>query len=61
MFGGLDPASMVYADADGNVVGPGMDGIEQMTEEEEANMMTSAGRVRSDYVGPEKGRRKAPY
>ena len=54
MFG-LDPDSMVYADADGNLAGPGM--IEQMTAEEEANE-GSAGRVRSDYLHDT---RRAPY
>lgn len=56
-FGGLDPASTVYADADGNLAGGGM-GIQQMTAEEESDMMSSAGRVRSDFVG---NTRKNPY
>lgn len=46
---------MVYADADGNLVGGG---VEQMTAEEEANELSSAGRVRSDFVGKT---RKGPY
>jgi nucleotide-sensitive chloride channel 1A len=54
-FGGLDADSMVYADADGNLVGGG---VEQMTAEEEADELSSAGRVRSDFVG---GPRHAPY
>ena len=55
MFG-LDPDSMVYADAEGNLAGPGM--IEQMTAEEEANGSAGAGRVRSDYLHDT---RKVPY
>lgn len=53
MFGGLDPDSMVYADADGNLVGPGVDG-----EDEDEVEPSSAGRVRSNFVG---NTRKAPY
>ncbi|ORY73625.1 regulator of volume decrease after cellular swelling-domain-containing protein [Leucosporidium creatinivorum] len=53
MFGGLDPDSMVYADADGNLVGPGVDG-----EEEDETEPSSAGRVRSDFVA---NTRKGPY
>lgn len=69
MFG-LDPDSMVYADADGNLAGPGMNletdfvlpsSIETMTAEEESEFASSAGRVRSNYVGPENGKRKGPY
>lgn len=52
---GLDADSMVYADADGNLVGGG---VEQMTAEEEANELSSAGRVRSDFVAKT---RKGPY
>lgn len=59
---GLDPDSMVYADADGNLVGGGMDedddGIETMTAEEEAAGDRTSGRVRSDFVG---NTRKGPY
>ena len=54
MFDGLDPDSMVYADADGNVVGPGAEGLAVEDETEESG----AGRVRSDFVG---STRKAPY
>lgn len=50
IFAGLDPASTVFADAS--------DGIEELTEAEEANLMSSAGRVRSDFVH---NTRKAPY
>lgn len=48
VFGGLDPSSMVYADAEGNLVGPGMgaDGDDDDEAEE-----SSAGRVRSDFAG----------
>jgi chloride channel, nucleotide-sensitive, 1A len=53
MFGGLDSDSMVYADANGNLVGPGVDG----GDEEEVEP-SSAGRVRSDFVG---NTRKGPY
>ena len=55
-FGGLDTDSMVYADADGNLAGGG---VEQMTAEEEADELSSAGRVRSDFAGGPT--RHAPY
>lgn len=44
-FGGLDPDSMVYADADGNLVGPGMSAADDDDAEDSAG-----GRVRSDFV-----------
>ena len=53
-FGGLDPDSMVYADADGNLVGPGM-GAEG---DDDEPVSSAAGRVRSDFVA---NTRKAPY
>ncbi|KAL8278422.1 hypothetical protein RQP46_009112 [Phenoliferia psychrophenolica] len=53
-FGGLDPDSMVYADADGNLVGPGMDATAGDDEAESS----AAGRVRSDFVGQT---RPSPY
>lgn len=62
-FFGLDPDSMVYADADGNVVGGDWadeSEIPAMTAEEEGAMESAAGRVRSDFVGLAKTR-KAPY
>ncbi|KAM0754202.1 hypothetical protein T439DRAFT_323077 [Meredithblackwellia eburnea MCA 4105] len=43
LFGGLDPSSMVYADADGNVHGPGLDG-EEGDDAEEGQGESSAGR-----------------
>ncbi len=57
---------MVYADADGNVVGGDWadeGDIPTMTAEEEASLeggavTSAAGRVRSDFVG---NTRKAPY
>lgn len=52
MFNGLDPDSLVYADADGNIVGPGL------SAEEEEEETREAGRVRSDFVNQN---RHAPY
>jgi nucleotide-sensitive chloride channel 1A len=63
LFGGLDPDSMVYADANGNVVGPGV--VNDATEDaqdsrDDADQQDSeAGRVRSDFVAP--GPRRGPY
>ncbi|SCV74541.1 BQ2448_7570 [Microbotryum intermedium] len=68
LFGGLDPDSMVYADEQGNVVGPGLDQInahidgdaaEDAGDAPEAAVESSAGRVRSDLIHPET--RKGPY
>ncbi|GAA5970251.1 hypothetical protein JCM3765_000973 [Sporobolomyces pararoseus] len=65
---GLDPDSMVYADENGQLAGPGLallggegeGGAESQWEDvvEEGQEQSSAGRQRSDYVNP--GRR-APY
>jgi hypothetical protein len=64
---GLDPDSMVYADENGQLAGPGVamfagaegEGAEGQWEDvEEGQEQSSAGRQRSDYVNP--GRR-APY
>lgn len=61
LFGGLDPDSMVYADANGNVVGPGLedDATEDAQEgDEPAQDGGEAGRVRSDFVADTRHR---PY
>ncbi|GAA5883020.1 hypothetical protein JCM16303_006795 [Sporobolomyces ruberrimus] len=63
---GLDPDSMVYADENGQLAGPGVALLEaegqgedgQWEDVEDAQEQSSAGRQRSDYVNP--GRR-APY
>ncbi|GAA6006820.1 hypothetical protein JCM11491_003193 [Sporobolomyces phaffii] len=64
---GLDPDSMVYADENGQLAGPGVallggddEGDEGQWDDvvEEGQEQSSAGRQRSDYVNP--GRR-APY
>lgn len=50
---------MVYADADGNVVGPGLDEASGEDDAEaDADVPSSAGRVRSDYTS---NTRKGPY
>ncbi|KAK4048642.1 hypothetical protein OIV83_004612 [Microbotryomycetes sp. JL201] len=70
LFGGLDPDSMVYADEDGNIVGPGANGhedddawqdaAEEAEEDARGEQQSSdAGRaVRSDYVN---NNRSQPY
>lgn len=61
---GLDPSSMVYADENGQLAGPGLvlleeEGAEGQWEDvAEGQEESSAGRQRSDFVNP--GRR-APY
>ncbi|GAA5902337.1 Voldacs domain-containing protein [Sporobolomyces salmoneus] len=61
---GLDPDSMVYADENGQLAGPGLalldgEGVEGQWEDvEEGQEESTGGRQRSDYVNP--GRR-APY
>jgi len=61
---GLDPDSMVYADENGQLAGPGLALIGEEGEGqfedvvEEQQQEGSAGRQRSDFVNP--GRR-APY
>lgn len=64
--------SMVYADADGNLVGPGVNNNNvgadrtedalpgrQVQDQEPAQHDSEAGRVRSDFVAPET--RRGPY
>ena len=61
---GLDPSSMVYADENGQLAGPGLvlleeEGAEGQWEDvAEGQEESSVGRQRSDFVNP--GRR-APY
>ncbi|KDE07201.1 hypothetical protein MVLG_02601 [Microbotryum lychnidis-dioicae p1A1 Lamole] len=68
LFGGLDPDSMVYADEQGNVAGPGLDSVEthgsgdameDAPDSPDIALESSAGRVRSDFTHPET--RKGPY
>ncbi|GAA5950812.1 hypothetical protein JCM10213_001406 [Rhodosporidiobolus nylandii] len=65
---GLDPESMVYAGADGELAGPGLATLQgdengadgQWEDVEEEQQQTEGGRQRSDFVNPGRAR-GAPY